>query len=259
MIINKNKYFLCLMEPDISQNKINPHDLDFEGKLEYDEDKENDYDIESIKENYNEFSAYEIEIQKIHKFKNQVKTMNEKLNTNPDTSFKITNTIRKLVSKNKSRFTSQGFNLDLSYITERIIEMAYPSEKIESIYRNPLSEVQKFFNSLYKGHYKIYNLCSERKYPDSYFENGFLNLVSHEFGFKDHNPPPFHLIYQFCIDASHYLNSNQKNVIGVHCKAGKGRTGVMITSLLLFLNLWDNPTDALIYYGLSRTKNGKVS
>ena len=36
--------------------------------------------------------------------------------------------------------------------------MGYPSEKIESIYRNSMEDVQKFFNTRHANHYKIYNL-----------------------------------------------------------------------------------------------------
>jgi phosphatidylinositol-3,4,5-trisphosphate 3-phosphatase/dual-specificity protein phosphatase PTEN len=48
-----------------------------------------------------------------------------------------TTAIRKIASKKKRRFESEGFNLDLSYVTERVIAMGYPaSEHVEAMYRN---------------------------------------------------------------------------------------------------------------------------
>ena len=48
----------------------------------------------------------------------------------------ILNLIKHLVSKNKNRINNDNFDLDLSYITEHMIAMGYPSTGCESIYRN---------------------------------------------------------------------------------------------------------------------------
>jgi phosphatidylinositol-3,4,5-trisphosphate 3-phosphatase/dual-specificity protein phosphatase PTEN len=51
--------------------------------------------------------------------------------------------IRSAVSKKKRRYQKNGYDLDLSYITDKIIAMGFPSEGKEGVYRNPLKEVFK--------------------------------------------------------------------------------------------------------------------
>lgn len=72
--------------------------------------------------------------------------------------------IRGAVSKAKRRYQQFGFDLDLSYITPRVIAMGFPSEKFEAAYRNPLTDVLQFFDTFHKGHYKVYNFCIEKQY-----------------------------------------------------------------------------------------------
>lgn len=51
--------------------------------------------------------------------------------------------VRGLVSKKKTRFKEDGFDLDLTYVTPRIIAMGFPSSGAEAKYRNPLPEVKR--------------------------------------------------------------------------------------------------------------------
>ena len=53
------------------------------------------------------------------------------------------------------------------------------------------------------------------------------------------------------------LAEHPDNVIAVHCKAGKGRTGVMISAMLLHDAFFTEPDDALAFYGFARTNDCK--
>ena len=62
------------------------------------------------------------------------------------------------------RVKDYSFALDLSYVTDSIIAMGYPSKITESMYRNCFDDVGIFLDDRHDGHYKVYNLYSDRDY-----------------------------------------------------------------------------------------------
>ena len=156
------------------------------------------------------------------------------------------NIVKSLVSQDKTRFCYDGFDLDLTYITTRIIAMGFPSSSIEGIYRNNMEDVKEFFEKRHPNHYKVYNLCDDKKYaPNCFYRQG-------HFPFKDHEAPPLNLIRPFCEDAKKFLDEDKENVVSIHCKAGKGRTGTFICCLLLYMKFFETADECLLYYGLMR-------
>jgi len=130
--------------------------------------------------------------------------------------------------------------------------MGFPSDGTESIYRNPMSEVQKLLEIKHKDHYKVYNLCSERSYDPKKFHSRVVR-----YPFDDHNCPNFKDIWTFCEDVKAWLDESPENIAVIHCKAGKGRTGLMICCWLLFCRDWDTADNAMKFYALARTLNQK--
>ncbi|KAI4298492.1 hypothetical protein L6164_032043 [Bauhinia variegata] len=167
---------------------------------------------------------------------------------------------RHVVSQNKRRYQEGGFDLDMTYITENIIAMGFPAGDmssgffgyVEGFYRNHMEEVIKFFETHHKDKYKVYNLCSERLYDASLLEGKVAS-----FPFDDHNCPPVQLIISFCHSAYSWLKEDIENIVVVHCKAGMARTGLMISSLLLFLKFFPTAEESIDYYNQKRCFDGK--
>ena len=142
----------------------------------------------------------------------------------------------------------------MAYITERVIGMGFPAYGCEKFYRNTLEDTKAYLDRYHKV-YKIYNLCIEkdRIYPKTYFEDSYVGL----FPFNDHSPCPCKLILDFCVDICLFLSAHPDGVAAIHCKAGKGRTGVMIVCYLIFSGLCKNTEEALVHYANQRTLNKK--
>ena len=93
------------------------------------------------------------------------------------------------MSKKKLRFIGGGVDLDLSYVTDRLVAMGFPSQGVEACYRNPVADVRDFLEARHPSHYRIWNLCSEREYGAGHFP-----CEVERFSWADHTPPPFALV-----------------------------------------------------------------
>ena len=114
-------------------------------------------------------------------------------------------------------------------------------------------QVSRFLETNHPGRYTIYNLCSEREYSPDEFTTGTVVRVP----FDDMQTPCLAQIEYLCRHASDWLAEHPDNVAVVHCLAGKGRTGLMISSLLLYTGEFSDPAEALLHYSEKRTHDGR--
>jgi PTEN phosphatase family protein len=121
--------------------------------------------------------------------------------------------MRLTVGRNKRRYTKHGFDLDLCYITKRVIAMSFPSSGLDTYYRNNIAHVAKFLDEKHPNKYKVYNLCSEKEYDHSFFHGRV-----ERFKIDDHNVPTLKEAIRFVNDVNKWMNSDPENVVAIHCK-----------------------------------------
>ena len=161
------------------------------------------------------------------------------------------NYIRTLVSGKKNRYIDENYNLDLTYITPRIIAMAFPASGIKTIYRNKLEDVSNFLNEKHSNHFMILNL-SGNKYDSVKFNGCVIDFDQ----WLDHHAPPIELLFILVEKMHGFLEYDIENVVVVNCNAGKGRTGTLICCYLLYSGMFHNIQDAFDYYSLKRFSEG---
>lgn len=109
-------------------------------------------------------------------------------------------------------------------------------------------------DTFHKDHYKVYNFCCE--YGRGYDPSVFYGRVK-RYPFKDHNTPPLTTMVNFANDAKAWLDADKENVVNMHCKAGKGRAGLMCCVLLVRTGECPSAKAAMDLYDRTRVNNNK--
>ncbi|KAM4619880.1 putative tyrosine-protein phosphatase TPTE [Polymixia lowei] len=161
---------------------------------------------------------------------------------------------RRMVSENKRRYQKDGFDLDLTYVTDRVIAMSFPSSGKQSFYRNPIREVARFLDTKHEDHYKVYNLCSEKGYDPQFFHYRVERVF-----IDDHNVPSLEDMLKYTASVREWMSADSRNIIAIHCKGGKGRTGTLVCTWLIDSDQFESAQDSLEYFGERRTDKSRSS
>jgi protein-tyrosine phosphatase len=182
-------------------------------------------------------------------FKGVVKMMRVALRLKP-----IGQAAKNKVSKNKFRYVDMenNFDLDLTYIDTDLVAMGVPTVGFFNTFlRNSLHEVARFFKINHGSHFRVYNACPEMPYPEKPFTKVGGTMTC--FQIQDHSPPRMDQFLEFLADARSFKGGEDDNVIAVHCKAGKGRTGSLCCAWLLYARRRRTVEEALEMFAERRT------
>ncbi|XP_067308400.1 tensin-3-like isoform X2 [Pseudorasbora parva] len=147
----------------------------------------------------------------------------------------------------------EGYELDLTYVTERIIAVSFPQDGFEETYLRNLRDVTRMLKSKHADNYLVINL-SERKQ-----ELTKMNPKTLDTGWPDFHAPPLDKICTICKAIENWLNADPLHVVVIHCRGGKGRIGVVISSFVHFTDVSASADQALDRFAMRKFYDDKVS
>lgn len=165
-----------------------------------------------------------------------------------DTSTKVMQTVQQTIART---------DLDISYITSRVLVMPCPSEGLEATYRtNNIDDVRVFFESRHQmAKISVYNLgprATARLPPP-------VRTVECSFIYYPVGPKAPHLqgLYAMAEDMYGFLRADPKAIVVVQsADQGKAMAATLISALFLYAGLVREPEDAMQMFAVKRTPPG---
>uniref|UniRef100_A0A182NCL9 Cyclin-G-associated kinase n=1 Tax=Anopheles dirus TaxID=7168 RepID=A0A182NCL9_9DIPT len=166
-----------------------------------------------------------------------------------DTSSKVMQTVQQSIART---------DLDMSYVTQRIIVMPCPSEGIESAYRtNNIEDVKLFLDSRYQPtKLSVYNLigrngCPRLPPPVRTVDAGFIYApVPSQPG----KAPLLTGLYSLVEDIYGFLSADPKTIVIIQSPdGGRALASTVVSALLIYAALVTEPEDAMQMFAIKRT------
>ncbi|XP_042175898.1 LOW QUALITY PROTEIN: tensin-1-like [Oncorhynchus tshawytscha] len=146
----------------------------------------------------------------------------------------------------------ENYELDLVYITERIISVSFSSSVDENSYSANLREVASMLRSKHQDNYLLFNLSEKR------CDINQLNPKVLDFGWPDHHAPALDKICTICKAMDSWLSADSHNVVVIHNKGNRGRTGVVVAAYMHYSNISASADQALDRFAMKRFYEDKV-
>ncbi|XP_075447952.1 tensin-2 isoform X3 [Ascaphus truei] len=147
----------------------------------------------------------------------------------------------------------RSYDLDLTYITERIISVFFPTVLEEQRYRSNLREVAAMLRSKHEDKYLLFNLSKKRH------DITRLNPKVQDFFWPDCHAPPLDVICSICKAMEAWLSTDAQHVVVLHCKGNQGKTGVVIASYMHYSKVSASVDQALSTLAMRKFCEDKVS
>ncbi|XP_022079391.1 tensin-like isoform X3 [Acanthaster planci] len=145
-----------------------------------------------------------------------------------------------------------SFDLDVDYITERLIAVSFPAGGLEAQYRSNLRDVVRMLRSKHQDKYVVFNLSQRRH------DINQLNPQVYDLGWPDHLAPSLEKLCSICKHIETWLKADPHNIVVLHCKGGRGPIGVVVLAYMNYINITSNLETAMDRYAMKRFMEAKT-
>ncbi|KPL93605.1 cyclin-G-associated kinase-like protein [Sarcoptes scabiei] len=158
-----------------------------------------------------------------------------------DTSNRVMQTMQSSIARQ---------DLDLKFLTSRLIVMSYPAEGLESAYRNHIDDVKAVLESR-NCNYSVVNV-SGRSYDSSKFGRKIKIFDGGTFWKDTKKVCPIKIIVLICDHIFKWMKQNQHNLIVIHCMDGLNNSAMLTISFFLLIGLFHLHEKALEFFERKR-------
>uniref|UniRef100_A0A672YGT6 Tensin n=1 Tax=Sphaeramia orbicularis TaxID=375764 RepID=A0A672YGT6_9TELE len=146
----------------------------------------------------------------------------------------------------------ENYDLDLVYVTERIICVSFPSVVEENSYSCNLREVASMLRSKHGHNYLLFNLSEKRS------DINQLHPKVLDCGWPDHHAPALEKVCTICKAMDTWMSADTHNVVVLHNQGNRGRTGVVVAAYMHYSHMSGSADQALDRFAMKRFYEDKV-
>ncbi|XP_021106289.1 tensin-2 isoform X4 [Heterocephalus glaber] len=145
------------------------------------------------------------------------------------------------------------WDLDLTYVTERILAAAFPARPDEQRHRGHLRELAHVLQSKHRDKYLLFNLSEKRH------DLNRLNPKVQDFGWPELHAPPLDKLCSICKAMETWLSADTQNVVVLYCKGSKGKLGVIVSAYMHYSKISAGADQALATLTMRKFCEDKVA
>ncbi|XP_071518821.1 tensin-3 isoform X6 [Panulirus ornatus] len=144
-----------------------------------------------------------------------------------------------------------GSKMDVVYVTERIISLAFPAALDDATYTLHLREVAHMLSSKHGDNFKVFNLSGQGEVSH------FLPRVL-ELGWPDQLAPALERLCSICKALESWITQNSQHVAVLHSRGGYEKLGVVVAAYMHYSNICASTDQALDRYAMKRFFDDKI-
>lgn len=138
--------------------------------------------------------------------------------------------------------------LDMTYITSRLIVMSCPTEGIEAAaFGNNIDFIKEAIELKHGKNYRIYNLANK-----TYRKEKFNAVIDVGTQLSSNKAPPISLMLKMCANIVRFLNENSSNICVINCLDGRSISAIGVCTLMMYCNLIRNVDSCLNLFHVKR-------